>query len=50
MPRSYKSATIRDVISYDDLLDVFWKTHDPTTPNRQGADVGSQYRSVVFFR
>jgi peptide methionine sulfoxide reductase msrA/msrB len=39
-----------DVISYQDLLEVFWKTHDPTTPNQQGADCGSQYRSVIFFR
>ncbi|HZY09843.1 MAG TPA: peptide-methionine (S)-S-oxide reductase MsrA [Bacteroidota bacterium] len=36
------------VVSYADLLEVFWKTHDPTTPNRQGNDVGSQYRSVIF--
>jgi peptide-methionine (S)-S-oxide reductase len=35
-------------ISFDELLEVFWKTHDPTTPNRQGNDVGPQYRSVVF--
>lgn len=35
-------------LSYEALLDVFWKIHDPTTPNRQGADVGSQYRSVIF--
>jgi len=37
------------VISYEELLEVFWKTHDPTTPNRQGVDVGPQYRSVIFF-
>lgn len=37
------------VVSFDDLLAVFWKTHDPTTLNRQGNDVGTQYRSVVFY-
>ncbi len=36
-------------VSYGDLLEVFWGNHDPTTPNRQGPDVGSQYRSAVFF-
>lgn len=36
-------------ITYEELLEIFWQTHDPTTLNRQGADVGTQYRSVIFY-
>lgn len=38
-----------DVISYQDLLYIFWRVHDPTTLNRQGADVGPQYRSIIMY-
>jgi peptide-methionine (S)-S-oxide reductase len=37
------------VVTYGKLLEVFWGVHDPTTPNRQGRDVGTQYRSLIFF-
>jgi len=42
---TYDPATV----SYEHLLEEFWRHHDPTTPNRQGPDVGTQYRSAVFF-
>ncbi|MEM6829690.1 MAG: peptide-methionine (S)-S-oxide reductase MsrA [Bacteroidota bacterium] len=38
-----------EVVSFEEVLDVFFRTHNPTTLNRQGADVGTQYRSVIFF-
>ncbi|MEX2234047.1 MAG: peptide-methionine (S)-S-oxide reductase MsrA [Cyclobacteriaceae bacterium] len=36
-------------VTYDQLLEIFWQTHDPTTLNQQGADIGSQYRSVIYY-
>jgi len=38
-----------EVVTYEELLDLFWSIHDPTTKDRQGPDVGSQYRSAIFF-
>ena len=38
-----------EIITFKELLEVFWQTHDPTTLNRQGADVGTQYRSAIFY-
>ena len=38
-----------DVISYEDILYIFWRVHDPTTLNRQGNDVGTQYRSIILY-
>lgn len=38
-----------NIVSFEELMEVFWKTHDPTTLNRQGNDVGPQYRSIIFY-
>jgi peptide-methionine (S)-S-oxide reductase len=45
----YKVVYDSSKISFDELLEVFWQVHDPTTLNRQGADEGTQYRSVIFY-
>ena len=39
-----------EVIKYEDLLEVFWQAHDPTTKNRQGNDIGTQYRSIILYQ
>ncbi len=49
MPKWSKWSSIRPRSAYDQLLDVFWSNHNPTTRDRQGPDIGSQYRSVVFY-
>jgi peptide-methionine (S)-S-oxide reductase len=38
-----------NLISYEEILDIFWQAHDPTTPNRQGPDTGTQYRSIILY-
>ena len=38
-----------NIVSFKDLLSVFWENHNPTTPDQQGADIGTQYRSVIFY-
>jgi peptide-methionine (S)-S-oxide reductase len=44
-----KIEYVPEIISFEDLLRIFWTTHDPTTLNRQGADKGTQYRSAIFY-
>ncbi|MBN1685004.1 MAG: peptide-methionine (S)-S-oxide reductase MsrA [Spirochaetales bacterium] len=44
-----KIAFNPEVISYNEILSIFWKSHDPTSLNKQGADVGTQYRSAIFY-
>ena len=48
-PKPCRSKYDPAKVTYQQLLDVFWANHDPTTPNRQGPDVGTQYRSVIFY-
>ena len=48
-PKSSRFNSIPPVITYEKLLEIFWEAHDPTTLNRQGEDVGTQYRSIILY-
>ena len=49
MQSRFRQNLIQKIIPYEKILDIFWSTHDPTTLNRQGNDIGTQYRSAIFY-